>query len=76
MDHTILANLLHALVMVIYAWHVLHIFLGATFVGSRDVILLIAYPQGIRQFLRYERHTARSRNWRGLRKDSERRASR
>jgi hypothetical protein len=60
-DHTILANLLHAPVMVIYARHVLRIFLDATFVGSRGVILLIAYPWGIRQFLGYERHTARAR---------------
>ena len=57
MDHkalvdVVLGNVLHALVMVVYAEHALHIVLDVVGIGAMGVIPLFVYPWGVRRFLR------------------------
>ena len=51
-DFVVLGNVLHALVMVVYAEHALHIVLDVVGIGAMGVIPLFVYPWGVRRFLR------------------------
>jgi len=52
-DFIVLANILHAAVMIVFAQKPVHIYLDAGFVGLMGAVPLFAYPWGIRNFLRY-----------------------
>ena len=52
-DFIILGNLMHAILMIFYAEHILHIILDVGAIGLLGGIPLIIYPWGIRHFLRY-----------------------
>jgi hypothetical protein len=52
-DYVVIGNILHALVMIAYAEHLLHIILDAAFIGATGVLPLIFYPWGLGNFLRY-----------------------
>jgi len=54
LDFIILANCLHAVVMIVYADNILHILIDAVSVGLMGVLPLFIYPWGIRNFLKYE----------------------
>lgn len=50
-DFVILANILHALVMFIYAEHILQMVLDVGFIGMMGILPLLFYPWGLRSFL-------------------------
>lgn len=52
-DFLIVSNLLHALVMVIFARKPSHIYIDSGFIGIMGIIPLILYPWPIRKFLTY-----------------------
>lgn len=53
-DFLILANLLHASVMVIWAQKASHVYIDAVFIGETGVVPLILYPWSLSNFLRYD----------------------
>jgi len=53
-DFIILANAIHAIVMVVYAKNLIHIVVDAGGIVLVALIPLTIYPWGIRSFLRYE----------------------
>lgn len=53
-DFIILANAIHAIIMVMYAKNVIHIVVDAGGIGLMALIPIIIYPWGIRSSLRYE----------------------
>ena len=52
-DFLILGNCLHALVMLAYAEHVLHIVFDVVTIGAMGLVPAVIYPWGLRSFLRY-----------------------
>lgn len=52
-DFVVLGNVLHALVVVVYAEHAFHIVFDVVGVGAMGMIPLFVYPWGVRRFLRY-----------------------
>jgi hypothetical protein len=52
-DFLIVANTVHALVMLIYAEHIWQIILDAGFIGATGLLPLLFYPWGLKKFLRY-----------------------
>ena len=52
-DFAILGNALHALVMLAYAEHVLHIVFDVASIGAMGLAPVFFYPWGLRSFLRY-----------------------
>jgi len=53
-DFIVIANILHALVMIFYAQKPSHIYLDSTFMFAMGMIPLFIYPWPIRKFLRYK----------------------
>jgi hypothetical protein len=54
-DFVILGNCLHAIVMLVYAQHGLHITIDVLGIGMMGLAPLFFYPWGLRSFLRYGR---------------------
>lgn len=54
-DFLIVANTLHALVMVVFAQKPSHIFLDAGFIGATGLLPLALYPWPLGKFLSYNR---------------------
>ncbi len=59
-DFVILANLLHAAVMLVYAERPLHIAVDVSSIGILGAVPLFIYPWGLRSFLRYPIGLSRS----------------
>ena len=51
LDFVILANILHAFVMAIYAENFFHIVVDALFIGLMGIVPLFFYPWGMKKFL-------------------------
>ena len=51
LDFVILANILHAFAMAIYAENFLHIVVDALFIGLMGIVPLFFYPWGLKKFL-------------------------
>jgi hypothetical protein len=52
-DFVVISNILHAIVMLVYATNVLQVVLDVGFVGSMGVLPLLFYPWGLKKFLQY-----------------------
>jgi hypothetical protein len=52
-DFIVIANIFHAIVMIVFAQKPSHIYLDAGFIGLMGVIPLFIYPWGITKFLKY-----------------------
>jgi len=52
LDFMIIANLLHAIVMAIYAENLFHIIIDTLSIGAMGLIPLFFYPWGIKNFLK------------------------
>jgi hypothetical protein len=52
LDFVILANILHAIVMIVFAKNVLHLIIDALPIGLMGVLPLFLYPWGLSKFLR------------------------
>lgn len=52
-DYIILGNLIHAVVMVVYAQQPTHIYIDALLIGSMGIIPLVLYPWPLNKLLRY-----------------------
>lgn len=55
LDFVILANILHAFVMVVYAKNLFHLVVDFLSIGLMGVLPLFFYPWGLRKFLAYQR---------------------
>ncbi|NIM95055.1 MAG: hypothetical protein GTO18_15255 [Anaerolineales bacterium] len=53
LEFAILANVLHAMVMVVFAETPVQIVVDAGFIGIQGIVLLVLYPWGIKNFLRH-----------------------
>ncbi len=53
LDFVIIANILHAGVMLIYARNVYHVVIDVTSVGAMGILPLFFYPWRIKNFLKY-----------------------
>ena len=53
LDFVIIANLLHTIVMVVYAKNIFHLIVDAIPIGLMGGLPLIFYPWGLSRFLRY-----------------------
>ncbi len=53
-DFIILANAIHAIIMVVYAKNMIHIVVDAAGTGLMAIIPLTIYPWDIKNFLRYD----------------------
>ena len=52
-DFIIIGNILHSIIMVVYAQNLSHIVIDVSFIGSMGLIPLVLYPWGLKTFLRY-----------------------
>ena len=53
LDFVIISNILHVIVMVVYAKNILHLIVDVIPIGLMGVLPLIFYPWGLSRFLRY-----------------------
>ena len=51
-DFLILGNCFHALVMLVYSEHVLHIVFDVASIGAMGLVPILIYPWGLQSFLR------------------------
>lgn len=54
-EFAIIANLLHALVMAVFAEKPIQLVLDVGFIGIMGLVLLALYPWGIKNFLRHDK---------------------
>jgi len=54
LDFVIIANILHAIVMVVYAKNFLHLIVDAIPIGLMGVLPLLFYPWGLSKIFRYQ----------------------
>ena len=54
-DFVVLSSIVHAVIMLAYAEHILHLLVDVGFMGLMGVVPLLVYPWGLRNFLRYSR---------------------
>ena len=52
-DFIIVSNILHAIVMIVFAQRPSHIYLDSGFIGAMGIIPLFLYPWPLRKFLNY-----------------------
>jgi hypothetical protein len=52
-DFIVMANIFHAIVMIVFAQKPSHIYLDAGFIGLMGVLPLLMYPWGVNRFLKY-----------------------
>ena len=53
-DFVALSSIVHAVIMLVYAEHILHLFVDVAFMGVMGVVPLLVYPWGLKKFLRYK----------------------
>ena len=53
LDFVIIANILHAIIMILYAKNFLHLIMDAIPIGIMGMLPLLFYPWGLGKFLRY-----------------------
>ena len=54
LDFVIIANLLHAIVMIVYAKNIFHLIVDAIPIGLMGALPLIFYPWGLSKFFHYQ----------------------
>lgn len=52
LDFVILANILHSIIMIVFAENILHLIVDAIPIGLMGVLPLLFYPWGLSRFLR------------------------
>lgn len=53
-DFLVLANILHAIVMSVYADNVFHVLIDSLSIGLMGILPLFIYPWGIKNYLKYK----------------------
>ena len=52
-DFIVMANVFHAVIMIVFAQKPIHIYLDAGFIGLMGLLPLLVYPWGVANFLRH-----------------------